>query len=326
MGEIAYHFITKKYGVPFMTNADPADNVYVIDTRMFGFSRYCSAFLIAGNEIALIDTGPATSAEFVRAGIEAHGFALEDISYILITHIHFDHSGAAGILLKEMPKAKVMIHPRVLKHIIDPSIVNANIKRDTGEIMSARFGELVPIPPSRVQSLANGEVLDLGNGKRLRITFAPGHHSSEIVILDEKNMGLFAGDAPGLYFADEDIVLMPSPPGCDLKQSMETLKVLMSMSPTKLFLGHYGICDEPQEMMRRALDAVQLLSDVGFEAIEQGKQEELASRIIASIARDIEKLGLREKSLYPYIVEELIPVWARGFIGYYQTLQKNIKC
>lgn len=305
-----------------MSSGERADSVYVIDTKMFGFSRWCSAFLVAGNELALIDTGPPTSVESVRAGIEGHGFALEDISYILITHIHFDHSGSAALLLKEVPKAKVMIHPRLVKHMIDPSIVNANFRRDTGEKMSARAGGLAPIPSSHVQPLADGEVLDLGNGEILRIIFTPGHHPSHIAIFDEKNMGLFAGDALGLYFADEDVVLMPTTPGSDMKQSMETLRMLMDIPATRLFLGHYGICNAPKDVMGRALDAMQLRFDVGSETMKQGKPEELTSRIIASMASEIEKLKVRGESLYKYMTEELIPVWSRGFAIYYQKLQQ----
>lgn len=248
-----------------MTNSEQAGNVYVIDVKMFGFDRYCSAFLVAGKEVALIDAGLATSVEAIRAGIKAHGFAIEDISYMFITHIHFDHCGAAGILSKEMPKAKVMIHPKLSKHIIDPSIINANFKRDLGEKFAARFSEFTPIPASRVQPLNNGEVFDLGNGEKLRIIFAPGHHPSSIAILDEKNMGLFIGDTPGLYFGDEDVLMMPSPHGSDMKQSMETLRMLMDIPVTKLFLGHYGICDTPEDVMRRALDAMQLRYDIGSE-------------------------------------------------------------
>ena len=113
---------------------------------------------------------------------------------------------------------------------------------------------------------------------------------------------------------------MPSPPGCDLKQSTETLEMIMSLSPAKFFLGHYGICNTPNEIMKRALAAIQLRSDIGLKAIEQGKQDELTERIILSIAPDIDKLRLRGEILYQYLVEELIPVWAKGFMVYYETL------
>lgn len=300
-------------------------NVYLIDNKMFGFSNWCSSFLIAGNEIALIDTGTPNSADVVRAGINKHGFALKDISYIFITHIHFDHCGCAGILLKEMPKTKVMVHPRIAKHLIDPSIVNENTKKHTGPKMSARYGDMVGIPSSRVESLSDGQIIDIGNEQRLRIIFTPGHHSSHLVIFDEKNKSLFAGDAPGLYFGDKDVLMMPSPVQCDLDQAKESLKMIMGLSPTKLFLGHYGICTTPDNVMKRGLDALQKRLDVGLQTMKEGKQEELVNRIIASMESEIGKLRQRDESLYQYITGELVPMWTRGFIGYYQKLQEKDK-
>ena len=307
-----------------MTSGERVGNVYLIDTKMFGFSRYNSAFLVAGKEIALIDTGPATSTEVVRAGIQAHGFAIEDISYVFITHAHSDHCGNAGILLREMPKANVMIHPRGLEVLIDPSIDIARMKRDAGQKMAARFGEPVPVPSSRIQTLSDGEVFDLGNGEKLRVIFAPGHQPDAIAILDDKDMGLFAGDTPGLYYAEEDVLLMPSPSRSDMKQSVETLRMLMDIPATKLFLGHYGVCNRPKDVMRRALDAAKRRFDVGSETMEEGRPEELTSRIIVSIAPEIEKLrATRGGSLYEYMTEELVPAWSRAFAVYYQELQRK---
>lgn len=310
-----------------MANGERVDNVYVIDTKMYGFTQWGACYLVAGKEVALIDTGPPLSAEFVRTAIKGHGFALSDISYVFITHVHVDHRGSAGILLKEMPKAKVLIHPSVVGDLIDPSIINENLKRATGEKMSSRIGidKIVPIPSSKVQSVNNGDVIDLGNDEKLRVIFAPGHASSEIAIYDEKNMGLFVGDAPGCYFAKEDLVLIPTPRGSDLKQSMETLKMLMSIPVTKLFFGHYGICSTPKETMQRALDAMQLRFDIASKVMRQGgKPEEIVNKvIIASVSPELEKLKVRGEGLYEYLTGELIPMWARGFAAYYQMQQQK---
>ncbi len=306
-----------------MTGGELRDNVYVIDTKMFGFNRYCSAFIVAGKEIALIDTGTATSADAVRNGIKAHGFNIADITHVIITHLHFDHSGSAGILLKEMPRASVLVHPSILKHIIDPSILNENVIRDAGQKMADRFGALASMPSSRARSLIDGEVLDIGNDVRLRIIFAPGHHPSEIVLFDEHNKNLFIGDAAGLYFADENVILALSPLGSDIVRSMETLKMLMDVPATRLFMGHYGICDTPEEVMGRALDAMQQRFDIAVEAIEAGESDKLTGRMIASVSTEIEKLRTRGQSLELYLTEELLPLWAKGVEAYCRRLQQK---
>ena len=307
------------------TYAERADNVYMIDTRMFGFDRFNSGYIVVGKEVALIDTGVPTSIDLVRTAIKKHGVAIEDISYIFITHCeHPDHSGNAGILLKENSKAKVYINPVGSEYLTAPSIESAKRKKMLSAKMAARFGEIVPVPPSRIQYLNDGDVFDLGNGEKLRIIFAPGHQPSGIVILEEKNMGLFINDLIGQYFADANASLILTPYRSDVKQAMESLRKVMDIPVTKLFLGHFGICDKPKEVMQRALDGMQRLLDIGAKCVEERKPEEIASRVLASVMPEVEKLGVaRGESLYQYMGQELVPSMSRAFAEYYQELQQK---
>lgn len=300
-----------------MNFTERVGNVYVIDTKMFGFDRYNSAYIIEGKEIALIDTGTASSTEAVRAGIKAHGFSIEDISYIFITHAHDDHIGNAGILLKEMPRARVMIHPAGAEVIMNPSARIATDKPAIGEKLSAKFGEPMPVPPSRVETVDDGDVIDLGDGEKLRIIYAPGHQPEHIVILDEKNDGLFIGDATS-YRTEADFLMVTSPPRSDIRQCMETIKMLMRIPVTRLFLGHYGICNKPKDVMRRALEAMQVRLDILSEASRKGTSEkELANRIIESMAPGLERLRIaRGEGVYTYMTTVLVPAWTRAFKFY----------
>ena len=176
------------------TYTDRVDNVYLIDTKMFGFERFNAAYIVKGKEIALIDTGPASSTEVVRAGIKAHGFAIEDISHILITHEHNDHCGNAGKLLKENTKAKVYASPVDSEFLTNPEVETAWLKSILKPEMFARFGEMEPVPASRLELVQDGDEIDLGDGEKLRIIIAPGHQPSGIVIYSEKTKGLFIND------------------------------------------------------------------------------------------------------------------------------------
>jgi len=305
-----------------MKYAERADNVYLIDTKMFGFDHYSSAYLVEGKEIALIDTGLGNQIEAVRAGIKAHGFSTSDISHIFVTHCeHSDHSGNVAPLLRESPRAKVYINPIGAEYLTDPSIESAKIKEVLLPKMVARIGEMEPVPPSRIQYLSDGDVFDLGNGEKLRIIFAPGHQPSGIVILEEKNMGLFINDLVGNYFADADVSLILTPYRSDVKKAMESLRKFMDMPVTRLFLGHFGICDRPKEVIQRALDGMQRLLDIGAECVAQGKPEEIEPRITASKMPEAEKLRkARGKILYEYTIGELIPHQSTAFAKYYLGL------
>jgi len=307
--------------------AKRADNVYMIDTGMFGFDRFQSSYIVAGKEVALIDTGVPTSLETVRAAIKEHGFAIEDISYIFVTHCeHPDHSGNAGMLVQENPKAKVYIHPIGTEYLTDPSIEAAKRKANLSAPMAARFGEMVPVPLSRIEHVRDGDTFDLGNGERLKIMFAPGHQPSGIVMLEEKNKGLFMNDLPGAYFADADASFIFTPYRSDVKQAMESIMRLMDLPLSKLYLGHFGICSQPKEVLENALEKMQQLLDIGKDSKGQRNPQEIAQRALAIRMLEAEKLKVtRGTKLYQYLSQELMPSLSTAFANYYLELHKNLE-
>lgn len=309
-----------------MKYAERADNVYMIDTKMFGFDQYSSCFLVEGKEVALIDTGLPNQYEALRAGIKAHGFSVSDISYIFVTHCeHPDHSGNVGNLVKENRKAKVYINPKGAICLTDPSIEDAKRKEELLPQMAARFGTMTPVPASRIEYLNDGDVFDIGDSEKLRIIFAPGHQPSGIVILEEKNMGLFINDLVGNYFPDaDDFSLILTPYGSDVKQAMESLRRLLEIPVTRLFLGHFGISDKPKEVIQRALDGMQRLMDIGAQCLAEGKPREIAPRVLAHKQLETEKLkAARGNILYEYTRDELNTHHAEAFAKYYLDLQKK---
>jgi glyoxylase-like metal-dependent hydrolase (beta-lactamase superfamily II) len=301
-----------------MTTHEHLDNVYLIDVKMFGFSGWCAAYLVVGREkVALIDTGPATSIDAVRHGILKHGFDLKEITHILITHIHFDHCGSAGILLKEMPEARVFAHPKVVKHLIDPSILMKNIQ-EVGDKLVTRFGKLLPLPANRVQGFNDGEVIDLGNGERLKVIFTPGHATSNVTIVEEKHHGIFVGDTPGIYLSKEKALFIPSPFGSDLNQTLKSLKMLMEIPAKNLFFGHFGICDTPKEILKIAFEKIEQYLAAASEIMERTKSsEDLFNHIVETNSSALGSVQERRDGLHEYLIEELFPMWAKGFAHYY---------
>ena len=307
-----------------MSFLERLDNIYVIDTKMKGFDHYNSAYLVEGKEIALIDTGEPSRLEAVRAGIKAHGFSVSDISYIFVTHCeHMDHAGNVAPLLRESPRAKVYINPIGMVYLTDPSSIKWE-ERLAPEVL-ARSREIVePVSPSRIQYLNDGDVFDLGNGEKLRIIFAPGHQPSGLVILEEKNMGLFINDLVGLHLADADVHYPVNPFASDHQQAIESLQKLMDIPVANLYLGHYGICDRPKQIMARALSNMQRLLDIGTKYMGEGKPESIASKVYEMIMPELEKLRLvRGEALYQYAAREHVPFQAKLFAKYCQDRLKK---
>jgi glyoxylase-like metal-dependent hydrolase (beta-lactamase superfamily II) len=309
-----------------MEFATRADNVYVIDTNMFGFKHYQSSYIVEGKKIVLIDTGIPAQVDTVRARIKEHGFSIKDISYIFLTHCeHPDHAGNVGTFLQENPKIEVYIHPAGVDYLTNPSIESDNRKKVMLPQMAARFGEQVPVPRNRIKILKDGDVFDIGNGEKLRIMFTPGHQPSGLVIFEEKNKGLFINDLVGNYFTDADFSLVLTPSRSDVISARATLNNLMNMPVSRLYLGHYGISDDPETVMRRALDDIQRILDIAAKCMKEGKPEEIEPGVLASKMPELEKLiKTRGKILYEYTRDELITHHSKLFAEYYlNEIQKQ---
>ena len=309
-----------------MEFATRADNVYVIDTNMFGFKHYQSSYIVEGKKVALIDTGIPAQVDTVRSRINEHGFSIKDISYIFLTHCeHPDHAGNVGTFVQENPNLKVYINPKGIDYLTAPSIESENRKRVMLPQMAARFGEQVPVPRHRIQFLKDGDVFDIGNGEKLSIMFTPGHQPSGLVIFEEKNQGLFINDLVGNYFADADFALVLTPPRSDVLQAKEALKKLFNMPIKRLYLGHYGIHNNPKEVIQRTLTGIKSIIDIAEQCIKEGKPEEIEPKVLASKMPEVEKLRkTRGEKLYQYTSNELITHHSKYFAEYYlNKIQKQ---
>jgi glyoxylase-like metal-dependent hydrolase (beta-lactamase superfamily II) len=304
--------------------AQRAGNVYMIDTQMFGFPHFNSAYIVAGKEVALIDTGAPLSAEIVRNAVKKHGFSIKDIAYIFVTHCeHPDHAGNVGRFIKENTKAKVYINPAGAEYLTKPEIEDAKRKSILPAKMAARFGEMLPVPESRLYHLKDGEQFDLGNGENLKAIFTPGHQPSGIVIWEARNGGLFINDLAGLYLADAGASWVFTPYNSDIIKARESLNKIIDLPMNRLYLGHFGICDKPLEIIRRALDKIQLLLDIAEKCVKEGKKDEIAITVFDTLlVPELEKIKAAGRtSLYKYVSRELTPSMADAFARYYLQRQ-----
>jgi glyoxylase-like metal-dependent hydrolase (beta-lactamase superfamily II) len=148
------------------------------DVRMMGVPGFGAIYLIDDEEKALVETGTSNDARAILDAVRGFGLRPGDIDHVIVSHIHLDHAGGAGFLLKEMPSATVYVHARGLKHLVDPSRLVASAASALGD-MASEFGTMTPIPPDRLHAVTDGEALDLG-GRVLRFLDSPGHAPHEL--------------------------------------------------------------------------------------------------------------------------------------------------
>lgn len=218
-------------------------DVRVLDVTPKGWgSELIASYLIVSEKVALVDIGPGSSAEQL---IEALKELKVKPDYLVVTHIHLDHAGSAGHLVREFPEVKVIVHPRGAKHIIDPSKL-WNAAQAVLGIVAEIYGEPLPVPESNVVAVDDGFVLDLGRGVSLSIHHTPGHASHHQSILLQPDGVLFTGDSAGIsIIVDGKPVELPTtPPPFRPESYLDSLEKMMALKPRKPAPTHYGIKDE----------------------------------------------------------------------------------
>lgn len=235
---------------------EAATDPVTIDLKMHGFAGITGAFVVRGDKTALVETGPKSSLEHLLAGLAAAG--VERVDYIVVTHIHLDHAGAAGTLAARWPKAKVFVHPVGGPHLADPSRLWSSASRIYGDAMETLWGGIDPVPEEQIVEVADGDTIDLG-GTTLRAIETPGHASHHHAYLDESSGTLFSGDALGVRLPDVGVIRPATPPPeFNLETAIASIGKIRATAPARLCFTHFGTRggEDPAETCDAAADAL----------------------------------------------------------------------
>jgi len=207
-----------------------------IDHNFQGVPGAIASYLVPGDELTLIEAGPASTTPALLAGIRAAGFDPLAISRVVLTHIHLDHAGASGLLSRHLPRAQFFVHPNGAKHLIDPSRLIASAERIYGDRMAELWGEILPVPAERVCVIADGEMIG-----PLRAVDTPGHAAHHHAYYDAQDGVVFTGDVAGVRMDDVRYVRPPTPPPeLDLEAWAVSVERLRALGPRRLCLTHFG--------------------------------------------------------------------------------------
>jgi len=300
-----------------------AENIYLIDDNLYSIPRWGAVYLINEERKALIDSGPTTSASAVIDGIKRAGISPEDIDYIIPTHVHLDHGGGAGFLLRYMPKAQVIVHHKGARHLMNPTrLIHAVIEVQYKEY-EAKNGEVVPIETERVRAVYEGDVIELSEEQALRFIEAPGHASHQLAIHESRNNGIFTGDSVGAHIVGDEAVLVPiTPPGFDLELCLNTLERLMKLDVSAIYYAHFGVSSTVQEDLQTSIDKLKSWSDIVSKAVKEGEIDRVEEIFTARVYPDLEPIR-RMGSIYEHIINDIIPLNVAGFIKNYQEKRKT---
>jgi glyoxylase-like metal-dependent hydrolase (beta-lactamase superfamily II) len=190
--------------------------------------------------VALVDPGPSTTLDRLLSVLEEKGIRVDDVTHVLLTHIHLDHAGATGTLLDRNGRIEVFVHEAGVQHMVDPSRLLASAGRLYGADMQRLWGEVRPVPRERVRVLQGGESIVVA-GRTLEVAYTPGHASHHVSYFDQASGVAFVGDTAGIRRGAGTFVMPPTPPpDIDLEAWRASADRILAWNADTLFLTHFG--------------------------------------------------------------------------------------
>lgn len=240
----------------------PEHGIHAVDTHYVRPGLDASHLIIDEGRAAFVDTGPASAVPHLLGALETLGLAPEQVDLVLLTHIHLDHAGGAGLLLRSLPNAQVVLHPRGARHMIDPrKLVQGSIAVYGERTFRRLYGEIVPMPAERVVIADDGMTVRLA-GREFELIHTPGHALHHYCIVDRGANAIFSGDNFGISYRDLDtargafIYPTTTPVHFDPVAMHASLDRLMSYRPDAIYLTHYSRVTELERLANDLHDCV----------------------------------------------------------------------
>ncbi len=295
-----------------------ADDLVLIDTYYGQTPEGIGVYLLLGDQPALIETGPTPTLDTLLDGLRAAGVDPRTLHAVAVTHIHLDHAGAVGMLVRKFPHLVVYVHPVGAPHLIDPSKLLASAGRLYGDDLHRLFGAVVPVPSQQVRILRDGDMVTLGS-RRLVALDTPGHARHHHVYWDAESKDLFAGDIAGVAFPGTRSVRPPTPPPeFDVQAWHTSVALLHRVNPRRLLLTHFGPHEWVEELLAQLDARLDQVTEIVRRGLAAGLDEETIVKQLAAATQRENEMGTlggrrgsgRDELIFP------IRINAKGLIRY----------
>ncbi len=232
------------------TSFHPTINRYehgisAVDTEYVRPGLAAAHIVVQSGRAAFIDVGTTHSVPYLLAALDELGVPRTAVDYVILTHVHLDHAGGAGHLIRALPNAKAVLHPRGAPHLIDPGKLIAGSRAVYGDEFDRLYGDIAPIAADHVIVTKDGDHVDLA-GRRLELIHTPGHALHHQCVVDAASQGVFTGDTFGLSYRDFDtargafIVPTTTPTQFDPEQLIASIDRIAGYRPEAVYLMHYS--------------------------------------------------------------------------------------
>ncbi|WP_227936257.1 MBL fold metallo-hydrolase [Alkalihalobacillus deserti] len=297
--------------------------ISLIDGFDLGLEERTGTYVIQEEKTTLVESGPSPSIPHVLKGLETLRILPEQVDYLIVTHIHLDHAGGAGLLLEKCPNAKLVVHPKGARHLTNPSRLIAGAQAVYQDKFDVLFQPIVPVEENRLLIKSDLETLVLGQNCELTFYDTPGHAAHHFSILDPVSNGVFTGDTLGVHYeslAKDGIhfVLPSTSPNQfnpeDMTASLEKIK---SLDVDMIYFGHYSVSHQPEKVYEQIQYWLERYVIAGLENYKRnGSVDQLNDLLFTSIQQELDRLGVsRNHPVYEHITLDL-QICSMGIIDY----------
>jgi len=290
------------------------NHLYQIDVETAGIKNFIASYILKGKQVAMVETGPTSSVPNLLSCLKELKVKPEDVAYVAVSHIHLDHGGGVGRLLKYLPKAKVIVHPRGAPHLANPEKLWQQSKEVMGSI-AEMYAKPEPVPEERIIAATDGMTFDVGNNIRLKVVETLGHASHHLSYYEPLSEGIFSGDAAGIYLNEIDVIVPTTPSPFRLDIALASLDKLISLKPKVLYYSHFGKAYNAVEKLRTYAQQLKLWAKTAKEGIEKKESlKAISKRIIES---DVAVQKAKEYiKVHPFLSETVFNESVRGFMDF----------
>jgi glyoxylase-like metal-dependent hydrolase (beta-lactamase superfamily II) len=255
-------------------------NLYQVELETGGYRNLICSYVIKGTKVILVESGPTSSVHRLVDGLKELSIPLETVEYVAVTHVHLDHGGGVGTLLKLLANAKVIVHPRGMPHLINPERLWESAQSVLGYV-SEIFGKPEPVPKERITPVTEGS-FDLDGDAKLKVTETLGHASHSLSFYETLNGGVFPGDAAGTYFPEFDAVIPTTPPPFRLDAALASLDKLVSLNPAALYYSHFGKASNAVQRLKDYKAQLELWGKIAVEGVKENRSfDQICERILS---------------------------------------------
>ena len=302
------------------------DGISVIDSEYYSKDFAAIYLLKQKNKVAIIETGTNYSVPLVKEALANIGLSFSDISYIIPTHVHLDHAGGAGLLMKQCQNATLVVHPRGARHLIDPSKLVAGAKAVYGEEKFIEYyGEIIPIDSERVIEADDNFILDF-DGRELKFIDTPGHAKHHFCIWDKDTKSMFTGDTFGISYRDLDmdseVYIFPStsPVQFDPDALIKSINRIMEFRPERVCLTHFSAIRPTQEIADQLIDGIHFVSNLTKKYISHKDAESIIfNEMMSYFLNGLGKIGNQDKDYCSERIELDVKINTQGLIYWLQN-------